>query len=231
MEKQLVRQFRWADHQPVLFTCINKFPHNKIVEFGAGYFSTELLYNNYIDSFVSVEEDTEWFSRIKESLKDKPGFKMIHNTNTCGCGRSTCFKDLNLEQIKFFDYYYKRLAESYKDIDLLFVDNYAATRCFIIKHLYQGCKVVVWHDSQEPEGYHGYKAMINSMDVSNYVHFSYRTLTHFSAPATDILIRKDVLIDEEGFIEELKKQERIYLTKFGKKNFNKFDLRRKTSDD
>lgn len=72
--KQQAMPPAWASHQPVLRAAAEFVPLRKVIEFGAGKYSTPFFLDRAVfpdlEQLVSVEHDPEWLRKLRDEIKD-----------------------------------------------------------------------------------------------------------------------------------------------------------------
>jgi hypothetical protein len=188
---------------PILKTALEQLPSNKVLEFGVGVYSTPFLYKR-CEVLISIEENIEWFTKISTDLTRNNRFKTIYNPYTENCTAKTLFSALDKNQkTKLRKFYNKWSTEKYyKDIDILLVDNFDATRVYALLAFYKNSKVSLYV-VKPGKGVHGYE-MLKKEKLDDYRHFSYQTYpTH-----VNMLLHKDVVFNLDTFSASLKEHQR-----------------------
>lgn len=199
---------KYSTNIPFLFTCMELLPHNKIIEFGTGLFSTPILYEYFVDKFFAVEDEEEWFEKLKETYANKQGFIPLlpgFYFGNKGPGKKLGFNDLNEDQKKMLSEYYSHLVEETGHVDFVLIDQAQYARSQSIVTMHEKSSVIVYHDSQYVRRYN-YDIVNQLMASKKYKLYSYSTIPSW----TNMLIDDSFNLDQESFSCLLKKKEELY---------------------
>lgn len=189
-----------GNHLPLLKFLIEYLRLTSGVEYGAGMWSTPMLYNA-LQNFVSFESDPLWLERVADKIGVQCVDKylvylpvpMIRKTLWTALPRA--YQD----GIMLFHEFAERDMPYLEDKELLFIDSYAGTRYPALKRWFKFVnKVVVCHDVEKPAKY-GYdvanKEIREDYDMVTYLeyrpkegHWSGVYLKNMEPPALSQLI-------------------------------------------
>lgn len=154
---ELAQDYSWSTHQPLLYSLLECFEPEFVLELGVGLYSTPIFSNDQnIKKLISVENDKEWYEHILKNINFKSNHELFwHDLKELN--KYMFLKDLNESQIK-------RLKENYEDIynttcdsnynlKLLFVDNFTCCRTIAINTLYKYFDIIVYHDAEGVDWY------------------------------------------------------------------------------
>ena len=184
-----IKSFRYASHVPVLRTIIQLLCPASCLELGTGYNSTHLFYKN-IQKLISIENNFNWFTNIKNSLPERKGFSIIYHDLGSKIERGTTPENIDKISRRNIRNYYINLKKNISGYDLLFVDQYCSIRSLSLKTLYDSFNIIIFHDSQDKQ--YDYESFLN-IKKEGYLHFRYSLAGVF----TDYLM-------SEKYTQELK---------------------------
>jgi hypothetical protein len=193
LSKDLERIVRWGSHVALHRAILNTFPIKGILELGAGLYSTKEFFNRDV-KVVSIESDNNWIRQLRPLLSVDEKHKIIYHALDKNITRRTRYamasKSVRGEAIKFYSSFIS------DDMNLLFIDQYAAFRLDSLQSLYHKFDVVTFHDVEPPDTYM-YSLFKNN---ENYIRFIDKTyLTH-----TGLLIKPCLESFIESFLESWK---------------------------
>ncbi len=190
---QLPKKGNYSTHLPVLKAVCDIFVPRGILELGCGKGSTPFFWN-YKSMAVSLENDEEWYNKMKSVCKDKENFKLIYHNVGPKINRRTKFKEVSdFSQIEKF---YDNILDSY-DLNFLFIDHWTSLRCKALQYLYEKFDIIAYHDAEDKRKI--YKYHLFELVSDDFFHWKYCS---FSAK-TGILIRKKYKDKLEDFREKI----------------------------
>lgn len=208
---------KYTTQVPILKAAMKYLPHERILEFGSGNFSTPIFYHNFSELFVSVEDNKEWFNLMLKNFPPKEGFCPTFGDIFYGdmYDKEPYYNDLSKEERKNLKDYYKKIFSTCRDWDFLFLDQRKYGRIAAIEMALRRkkCKVIMYHDAQHASRYK-FRIIDKMIDREKKDWYSYRTTYSW----TNFIINKDVDFDMEKFIKKIKAEEKIYFDMVLKKN-------------
>ena len=125
-----------------------------IVEFGTGYYSTELLINNGLDVMSIEMQSEEWYNSVKNKFSYYKNWK--------------CYNLIGAFEFNNIEYP--------ENIDMSFVDGHGDSRPECINMMMEkNCPIIVAHDTEEP-GYRWDKVKndlgYDKLDFKEYVNWT-----------------------------------------------------------
>jgi len=208
--KEYPRQklLKYSTNIPFLFTCMETLKHDKIIEFGSGLFSTRVLYEYFLETFLVVEDEKDWFKKMKKEYGGKQGFSIIcpgFYFGDPGPGRKLSFNDLTNKQKRKIRNFYNNLVKNIDNVDFTFVDQVPYCRGQSILAILNKTNIIVYHDTQAIIR-HNYDVIDDILKSNKYKLYSYKTIPSW----TNILIPKKHDFNEKEFISVLKEREKTY---------------------
>jgi len=209
---------KYSTHIPLLFSFMDIFKHDSILEFGAGLFSTPIFYDNYIKSFVTVEDNQKWLEFVLEEFPSKEGFKVNGPGFIFKRGNRSkefTFSELSPEQKAKILKYYRKVYRKCNDIDLLFIDQIKYGRGITIEKFYDKANVILFHDCQHIKRF-GYDVVNDILKHNQHDLYVYKTVPSY----TGMLVKKGVKFSCDALIDKIKFFEDKYFKMISRRNKN-----------
>jgi len=203
----------YASHVPLLLTIIDFFPSNNILEFGTGFFSSKIFYDNYKNKYITIEDDDDWFKLMSQEFTQKKGFRLFKSPILAQIikDRNTNPKDLTKEQVASISKYYKQYITQLdkKSWDVMFVDQIKCGRSLSVTGAHNKANIILYHDMRKPD-FFNYQSIIDKYTNTNYSLYCYKTIPNW----TGMLVNTDKISfgkeDIEKFKIKLKKNEKTF---------------------
>jgi len=201
-----LKEFTIGSHLPVLYSILEVFQPDGIMELGTGLKSTPFLYS-YGKLLISIENDPEWLKKIEPHVPPRDKFKLVYHNIGHEIHIKTKYNQIPNEVAKECVKFYFRFIKEF-DLDFLFIDHVSGLRVTTLIELFNNFSIIAYHDAQHP-GYYYDKFL--EVDSSNYLHFMFESLGVY----TGILIYNKYAEKIKVFNEALKKHGKKYCESFG----------------
>ncbi len=202
---------KYSSHIPLLLSVMEVFSHNQIVELGSGFFSTPIFYHNYVDKFVTVEDDKDWYDKIVRYYEPKEGFEAIYSGLLFWDEKpyKPTFSEITAKQQRLLIRFYESVKEHFPT-DIMFVDQIKYGRSVSIDILGKYTNVLIYHDAQHKHRF--YRDSVDKMvESGGYKHFSYK----IERNTTNMVIKDSIDFDSKFFESKIEEYEMRYYKALG----------------
>lgn len=197
------KSIRWGSHIPLNKALLQTFPITGVLELGAGFNSTPLFFDklNYV---VSIESDKEWITNLLKTanLSISENKKILYHQVPNDITRSTLRPNISNTILNDAVNFYK--CNSNKNLNYLFIDQYAGFRYDALQNMYDEYDIIAYHDVQEKNVYAYESFTLNkNTEYYRFIHTSF-------AAYTGVLISKKFNSLMCSFFDELRKESNQY---------------------
>jgi len=195
---EIVNEWDWSSHQPLIKTLVEVFRFGYILELGVGKYSTPIFLEQNAD-LVCIENDPKWMAHVQAFVGDAKNVQFLYHRLSDHIKPSTKSYELSEAETSSVISYYKELgykiaARPKSELKLLFVDQFACLRTHSINTMYDKFDVISYHDC-EPNGIPWYSYHFVDGLLENYV--QYKLVTPISW--TGCFIKKTLPFDPGAF--------------------------------
>jgi hypothetical protein len=155
----MTQESHWASHQPLIKSIMEFYKPKFVLELGIGNFSTPELIKD--TDYLGIENDSNWIETIKNKFKN---LNIIHHDLGKEVEISTKYKSLSEDQINKFIKFYDNIHIPSVSPKLLFVDHFTSVRTISLNTLGNKFDIIIYHDSEEPNGVQWYNYDLLSLN-------------------------------------------------------------------